>query len=224
MHAMESGRMTAGTWPQGLVRAQDKNTAATVDQKEALATPALDRPARWGMALVFLLLGYEWLISGLDKMLSSDFLTGLGAELQDAMANNPNGWYVHFLARFVIPHARLAAALVEGGEVLVATGLFVGAGLWISGDRLSPRWARTLQPWVIGALVGSALMTVNYYFMAGNSFPWLRPSAPFDEGLELDGLLTLVAVALLGIQLLAMRATMISARNRANHPVEIVRP
>jgi thiosulfate dehydrogenase [quinone] large subunit len=222
MHAMESGQSNVGTWPQGRVRAQDKNIAATVDKKVALATQALDRPARWGMALVFLLLGYEWLISGLDKMLSSDFLTGLGAELQDAMANNPNDWYVHFLARFVIPHARMAAALVEGGEVLVAAGLFLGAGLWICSDRLSPRWARTLQPWVIGALVGSALMTVNYYFMAGNSFPWLRPSAPFDEGLDLDGLLSLVAIALLGIQLLAMRATVNSARNQELDPVEIV--
>jgi thiosulfate dehydrogenase (quinone) large subunit len=212
MHAMETGRMNAGSWPQDLVRAREKNAAATVDKKEALATPALDRPARWGMALVFLLLGYEWLISGLDKMLSADFLTGLGAELQDAMANNPNGWYVHFLARFVIPHARMAAALVEGGEVLVAGGLFLGAGLWICSRRLSPRWARTLQPWVIGALLGSALMTVNYYFMAGNSFPWLRPSSSFDEGLDIDGLLTLVSVALLCIQILAMRATMASDR------------
>jgi thiosulfate dehydrogenase [quinone] large subunit len=164
------------------------------------------------MALVFLLLGYEWLISGLDKLLSPDFLTGLGAELQDAMANNPNGWYVHFLARFVVPHARTAAALVEDGEVLVALGLFLGAGLWIFGDRLSPRWARTVQPWVIGALVGSLLMTANYYVLAGNTLPWLRPSAPFDEGIDLDGLLTLVSVALLGIQIMVMRAMVASVR------------
>ncbi len=47
------------------------------------------------------------------------------------------------------------------------------------------------------ALLGGALMTANYYVMSGNALPDLNQGAPFNEGLNLDGLLTLVAMALL---------------------------
>jgi hypothetical protein len=50
---------------------------------------------------------------------------------------------------------------------------------------------------VLGALLGSALMTANYYVMAGETLPGLDPGNPFNEGLSIDGLLTLIALGLL---------------------------
>ncbi|MFL5758599.1 MAG: hypothetical protein ACJ789_02610 [Thermomicrobiales bacterium] len=207
MHATRSRQLNVGAWPDSISGAADMGSRVATNQGADVAARTADQPARWGMAIVLLLLGYEWLLSGLNKVLSSDFLTGLGAELQATVADNPNNWYAHLLARMVIPHAWTAAALVEGGEIAVALGLFAGAALWLGVDRISSRWARTIHPWVIAALIGSALMTANYYFLDRNSFPWLRPSAPFDEGLNIDGLLTLVSVALIVIQFLALHAT-----------------
>jgi len=40
-------------------------------------------------------------------------------------------------------------------------------------------------------------MTANYYLMAGETLPGLNPGNPFNEGLSIDGMLTLVAVGLL---------------------------
>jgi hypothetical protein len=164
-----------------------------------------NRVAAWGLAAVLLLSGYEWLLSGLDKLFSADFRSGLGGEIQEAMSGNPNHWYVRFLADVVVPHARICATFVECGEIAVAFGLFVGAAVWIGGDRIPRRWERRLHLVASGALLSSAVMTANYYLMSGNRFPWLNTGAPFDEGLDIDGLLTLVSLSLLAIHLLALR-------------------
>lgn len=52
---------------------------------------------------------------------------------------------------------------------------------------------------MIGALLGSVLMTANYYLLAGNTWPGLNAANPFNEGLSIDGLLTLIALALLAV-------------------------
>jgi thiosulfate dehydrogenase (quinone) large subunit len=224
MHAMRTKRINAKTWTGEDVIVADLKRGIDADTKVVPAVATIEQPARWGVALVFLILGYEWLLSGLDKIFSSNFRSGLAAELQDSVPDNSHGWYVHFLERIVIPHAGSFAVVVEMGEVLVAFGMFLGAALWMGSDRIGERRSRTLRPWVIGALLGSALMTANYYLMAGGSFPWLRPSAPFDEALDIDGLLTFVAMGLIGIEVLAMRGTKIETALPEREQLEPSRP
>lgn len=163
------------------------------------------RVAQLGLAGVLILFAYEWFLSGLDKVLSADFRTNLGTVLQQALRHNQNRWYVDALRRFVLPHAAAVAIVVEIGELLVAVGFIAGAILWLTGHRMPGRWAQALHLATIVALLGSTLMTANYYFMAGNTWPWLKPGDPFDEGLGIDGLLTLIALALLAVHLAAWR-------------------
>jgi uncharacterized membrane protein YphA (DoxX/SURF4 family) len=197
----------------GMVSPNGRDQALAVRQETA-ERAEVNRLAAWGLASVLVLSGYEWLISGLDKLFSAEYRGGLAGELSDAMDGNPNHWYVRFLANDVIPHARAYAAVIEWSELLVALGLFLGAATWIGGDRISRRWTRFFHLAACGALLGSAFMTANYYFMEGNRFPWLNTAAPFDEGLSIDGYLALVSLALLAIHLLALRATF-ARRNAA---------
>jgi thiosulfate dehydrogenase [quinone] large subunit len=158
------------------------------------------------VAVVEAVIGYEWLLSALDKILSPTFRSGLAKQVVMNMQGNPNSWWVALTRRLVLPHAQLFALLVEVGEMLVALGLFAGALLWVSGQFPRGRWAHRLNLGVIGALLGGALMTANYYVMAGNTLPGLNPGAPFDEGLSLDGVLTLIAVGLLAIHVIPLWA------------------
>lgn len=162
--------------------------------------------AHWGLASVLLLFAYEWLLSGVDKLFSSGFRDGLAANLRQALHDNPNHWYARVMNWAVVPHAALFATLVEIGELLVAAGFVAGAVLWLTEHRLPSRWAGVLHLAVIGALLGSALMTANYYWLAGNRWPWFNTADPFNEGLSIDGLLTLIALALLAVQVNAWRA------------------
>lgn len=158
-------------------------------------------PTALGLSVIEALIGYEWLVSALDKILSADFRSGLAHQLQMNMQGNPNTWWVSFADRLMVPHAQFCAVLAEVGELLVALGFFAGAVLWISGRFPVTRWARLLNVGAILALVGGALMTANYYLMAGNTFPGVNPGDPFDEGLSLDGLLTLMGFGLLIVHL-----------------------
>lgn len=176
------------------------------DETTSVASRAIAPPANWGVAGVLLLFAYEWLLSGLDKLLGSTFRSGLAANLRGSAHSNPHRWYAHFITSTVIPHAAAFAVVVEIGELLVVGGLVAGAVLWLAEPRLPSRWVDLFHLAVIGALLGSALMTANYYLMAGNAWPWLKTADPFDEGLSIDGLLTLIALALLAVQLHAWRS------------------
>lgn len=163
-------------------------------------------PGRWGLALVEAVLGYLWLVSALNKLLSAQFRPGLAHTLQGQFKDNPNQWWVALVKALVLPHAQVWAALVQIGELLVALGYFAGAVLWLSGWFPRERWARRLNWAVVLALLGGAALTANYYLMAGNTVPWLEPSMPYKEGLSIDGVATLLALALVVVHLLALRA------------------
>lgn len=184
-------------------------------RRDSLRTRTNEQPpvstsrfSAWGLALVELAIGYEWLISGLNKVYSSTFRAGLAASILTSLQDNPNGWWVALMQRWVIPNASLWGTLVEGAELFVALGLFAGALLWISGCFPMARFARHLNVFVLIALLGGLVMTLNYYLLAGHPLAdlgRLNPGAPFDEGLSLDGLLTFIGVGLLLIHLMAQR-------------------
>lgn len=162
-------------------------------------------PAAWGLALVEAVIGYEWLISGLDKVFSPKYLPGLGEVLSTSIQNNPNSWWVTFIQQQVIPHAQIWAMLVEISELLIAIGFFAGALLWVSGYFTAAHRAHWLNICAMLAITGGILMTTNYYLMAGHGFPGINASAPFDEGLSLDGVLTAIGLGLLFIHLAMLR-------------------
>lgn len=188
-----------------LVNGHESRTKNRAAQSAAATDMAHHRVPAWGLALVEAVIGYTWLLSGLNKILDPGFGTGLAQQVVAATRGNPNTWWVALMQRLVLPHTALFAGLVEVGEVLVALGFFAGAALWASGQFPVRRWARLLNLGVLGALAGGALMTANYYVMSGATLPWLDPSNAFNEGLSIDGLLTLVAAGLVVIHLLPLQ-------------------
>jgi thiosulfate dehydrogenase [quinone] large subunit len=161
--------------------------------------------ASWGLGLVYAMLAYEWLLSGLNKALSGTFRAGLANRIHGSLVDNPHGWYVSFVNRAVLPHVGFFAAASLFGELLVAAGLIWGAMLW-----LRPGWFPAgFRPWlgigVTGALAGAAVMELNYYLLAGEAWPWLKTNDPFNVGLSVDGLVLLISLALIPVQLAAVR-------------------
>lgn len=192
-----------------IINGQGLRTGNSTAQPAAATDMVQHRVPAWGLALVEAVIGYTWLLSGLNKILDPGFGSRLAQHVAAATRGNPNTWWVALTQRFVLPHTALFAGLVEVGEVLVALGFFAGAALWASGQFPLRRWARLLNLGVLGvlgALAGGALMTANYYVMSGATLPWLDPANAFNEGLSIDGLLTLVAAGLVVIHLLPLQA------------------
>jgi len=163
------------------------------------------RAGRWGLALVEAAIAYVWIVSALNKILDPRFGGGLAHQLKQGLRDNPNRWYSALVSNAVVPHATAYATLIEIGEFLVGLGFLVGALLWLSRRLAASAWARPLTLAVMAAVAAGALMTANYYLNAGKTLPWLNPGNPYQEGLSIDGLLTLVALGLLVAHGLTLR-------------------
>lgn len=150
------------------------------------------------LALIQAIIGYEWLVSGANKVLSGQFPQGLADTLVDGVKDNPNGWYVSFLNAVVIPHGVFFGYLIELAEVGIGLALLGGALLLLG--HLPTRGERyyRLARFEVGAAAVAAfacvVLCINFHFFMGDGFvSALNPGAPFDEGIDLDTLLPPIA-------------------------------
>ena len=148
-----------------------------------------------------LLIGYEWLLAGGDKLLLGSFPSQLGGMLLTFVGGGHLvGFFAAILQGLVAPHAVLFGYLIELGETFAGLGLVTAglvallrplAGRYLSetpatlfgyGDRLLERLAPL-------AAIGAGLLGISYFFLDGEPSPWFVPSiafgGSFDSGLFL---------------------------------------
>lgn len=158
---------------------------------------------RSGAAVVALLLvqvciGYEWLVSGLTKIVHGDFPAGLAAELEDMSKAAPS-WYRGFLDGAVVPHA------VAFGYAIEIAELAIGIVLLVAVLRLPVWLGRHVPALTAAALVGGVVLAANFALANGSSFGLGPARDGFDEGIDLDTLLVGLQLALLVVTLAGVR-------------------
>lgn len=163
----------------------------------------LSKGTRTLLALIQAIIGYEWLISGANKVLSGQFPQGLAATLADGLKDNPNGWYVSFLHAVVLPHSLFFGYLIELAEVGIGLALLGGALLLLGHIPARGERYHRLARFEVGAAAVAAfacvVLCVNFHFFMGDGvISALNPGAPFDEGIDLDTLLPPIA-AIVGV-------------------------
>jgi thiosulfate dehydrogenase [quinone] large subunit len=82
-------------------------------------------PALW-LALVRIVIGLQWLRVGWAKVADPAFADQVAGTVAFFAQNNPNHYYVAFLAGVVQPNSTVFAALVAYGELLVGISMIVG--------------------------------------------------------------------------------------------------
>ena len=114
-----------------------------------------------GAALVTLLvvqivIGYEWLSSGITKTASGTFVSGLAGDLKDKSQGAAH-WYRTFLNDSIVPNAKAFAVLIEVGEIVVGVAFMVAAIVWLTRwSRLSDGWRMTIH-WTVMLAAGRDL-------------------------------------------------------------------
>jgi len=134
-----------------------------------------------------LVIGYEWLASGLTAP-----------------------WYRHFLGSVVIPHATAFGYAIELTEVLSGALLIAAAALLLVRDQ---RIGRRLNLWIAAStgLAALAGLVLALNFVLANRMGFSPVAADsFDEGVSLDALLVGVQIALLGVALAALARLRVS--------------
>lgn len=158
----------------------------------------MDKGGRYLLAAVQGIVGYEWLVSGANKVLNGGFPHGLADALSDGMKNNPNAWYVSLLRVLVVPNSIMFGYLIELCELAIGAALVAGA-IVLCG-RLPVRGTRLYRLALVeigASAVAAALcvfLCVNFHFWMGDGIiSAVNPAHPFDEGIDLDTLLAPIA-------------------------------
>lgn len=164
---------------------------------------AKPNPSLIALLAVQIMIGYEWLISGIAKFTAGDFASGLSNELASKAADTAS-WYAAFLNSIVIPNGRAFGFLIETAEVLAGIVLILGPLLWIfAWDHVSnPLRSTTLLLMIIAAF-GGVFMALNFHIANAGNHPWVLPDSGFDEGIDVDLLLSGIQMTILAVQIFA---------------------
>lgn len=173
---------------------------------------------RWplvGILLVQIVLGYEWLMSGLTKIVRGGFPSGLADELTEK-SEGLGGWYTSFLDEVVIPNAEVFGYLILLGELLVGAGLIVAALVWLlRWEQLSTGGRTSVLAVTALAALGGIFMNVAFHLANNSAHPWLIPADGFDEGVDLDSILPALQAVLILVSVGVHRALRTEARRAA---------
>ena len=152
-------------------------------------------PALVTLLAIQIIIGYEWLASGITKVASGTFVSGLAADLRENSQNAPH-WYRSFLNSSIIPNGHTFGVLLEIGEITVGLAFILTAVVWLSRwSKLSDRWRMTILGVVMLAALGATSMAINFHLASGDNHPWLIPKDGFDETIDVDTVLAFIQSA-----------------------------
>lgn len=171
----------------------------------------LNATARKIVAALQIILGWEWLMSGGNKLFSGTFPQGLADALNERIKGNPNDWYVGFLQNVVLPNSVFFGYLIQWTEITLGIVLLGGAALLLTKPRLpgepQHRLLMAYSTVVAFAAVVAAFLCINFHFwMGGWVIPMIRPDGAYDEGIDLDALMPLFSLVVLFANLALIQA------------------
>jgi thiosulfate dehydrogenase [quinone] large subunit len=171
----------------------DRHRMATGTRRASvLHFPALRLPL-W-LCVIQAILAYEWLVSGLDKLLDRGFSGQLSALLTQGAQGTAGSLYGAVIAHLALPNHTLFTLLIPWTETSIGGIMLLGAILW----TVYP--SAHVTDLVAGAaclaLLTAATLDLNYYLLGGGGLPWIDPANATEPGINVDVMLLLVALAL----------------------------
>ena len=170
----------------------------------------LSRATRYLLAAIQAIIGWEWIVSGSNKVLAGNFPQNFLTTLNTGIQDNPNGWYVSFLQGVVEPHSVLFGYVIEWTEMTIGVVLLASALLLLG----QPRMRGDAQHWLTigflslgaGVAVLGAFLCVNFHFWMGHGLLPGVGAAPTDEGIDLDALVPPFSLVILIANLALIKA------------------
>ena len=164
-----------------------------------------------------MLVGYEWLVSGVDKVLLGTFPDRMGSLLTAAISGGrlPD-FFAALLQSLVAPNAQFFGVLVEWGETLAGLGL-LAAGLVTLLRPLAERYlklrtalvfsygARLLDLLAPFAAAGAGLLGLSFFLLDGLPSPWFAPGIAYGGAIDTGLFLAVASVVLIVAQLRQQR-------------------
>lgn len=203
-------------------RREERRAVAVLPQTQTqaqAATISAAAPApNIALAGLELLVGYEWLASGVDKLVFAGFPAALGGLLAGTLSGGRlPGFFAALLRALVVPNAVVFGYLIEWSETLAGLGL-IAAGLVallrpLAQRHLSGGWsvafalaARLLDRLAPIAAAGTVLLGLSFFFLDGLPTPWFAPSIAYGGAVDTGLFLAAASVVLLVSRLVGRRS------------------
>ena len=191
-------------------RAADASTGVARSPQESAPTSLTesihtDRIARIGLQAA---LGYEWLVSGLDKALYGRFPETLGGLLAGALrAGEIPAPFAALLRTLALPHPLFFGWLIEWSETLSGLALLGAALMALLRPALERRLAPEARSWLppahrtvdmlaVAAAAGAVLLGLSFYLLDGALAFWPLPTIAFGGAVDTGLLLAALAAPL----------------------------
>jgi thiosulfate dehydrogenase [quinone] large subunit len=177
------------------------------------------RPLLLGLLAVQIFIGYEWLMSGISKLLAGDFVSGLSDTLSD-QSKDLTGWYKSFLDGVVIPNGEAFGYLVMLGELALGVVLIGASVIWLTRwSSLSLRGRTTILALIALAGVVAIFMNVNFHLASGANHPWIIAADPNGEGVDLDSVMPVIQLIISAVAFTVLRRVRASRPASSNQSV-----
>jgi hypothetical protein len=185
---------------------------------EPLETRAIStRNPNIALAGLQIIIGYEWLLAGGDKLLLGGFPYQLSKLLLNIVGGGQlPGFFTFILRELVVPNAVFFGYLIEWGETLGGLGLMI-AGLLALLRPLAERslHVRSATIFAYGfqlverlapvAAIGMGLLGLSYFLLDGLPKPWFVPSIAFGGSIDMGLFLAAASVVLVVSQFMQRR-------------------
>jgi len=160
-----------------------------------------------------LIVGYTWLLAGVDKILLGTFPDQLSGMLRTTLSSGRlPGFFVAMLQGLVLPNTPLLGFLIEWGETLAGLGLLTAGLLALvrplakrsrssTSARLFASGERLLGILALLAAVGTLLLGLSYFLLDGMPAPWFVPSVAYGGAIDTGLFLAEASVVLIAGQL-----------------------
>lgn len=205
----------------GRVPRARQHSATTLTRRRdraQMGAAALTTPANVALAGLQLIIGYQWLVSGVDKLLLGNFPDQMGRllALQISSGKLP-AFFAALLQSLVVPNAPAFGYAIMLGETLSGLGL-IAAGLFILARptveahitgrlwmvfALTDRLVTTLAP---VAAAGAGLLGLSYYLLDGAPTLWFTPSLAYGGAIAPGMVVALASLVLVVAQVAHTRA------------------
>jgi len=143
---------------------------------------------RWA-SVPSLVFGYLWLLSGLNKVLTDQFVSGFGEFARGQLERDSViGFFRTILSNVVAPHPVFFANLIQYGEVAIGLGLLLGS-TW---SYIKP--SRTNQLILLFSFATSFLLVLNFILSLGLPLPLINTDNSFASGVDLDYIVLFISL------------------------------
>ena len=194
---------------QSNLHIEDRPTTPPAQREPHLPLPRRSTQSpNLAQALLQLLVGYAWLLAGVDKLLLGAFPAQLGGLLRTSVGGGHlPGFFVALLQGFVVPNTVLFGNLIEWAEALAGLGLMT-AGLFALLRPLAGRYlgetpaavflfgAQLFERMAPLAATGAGLLGLSYFLLDGAPVPWFVPSIAFGGAIDAGLFLAAASVIL----------------------------